>query len=50
MALTAIREANYDITWQKLHSRVCSLLDAGDYPQHPQLEGNSANKKKRIFS
>lgn len=50
MALTAIREANYDITWQQLHSRVCSLLDAGDYPQHPQLEGNSTNKKKRIFS
>lgn len=50
MALTAIRAANYTITWQQLHARVCSLLDAADYPQHPQLEGNSANKKKPIFS
>lgn len=50
MALTAIRSANYEITWQQLHARVCSLLDAGDFPQHPQLEGSSANKKKRIFS
>lgn len=50
MALTAIRAANYEITWQDLHSRVRSLLDAADYPQHPQLEGNGANKKKRIFS
>lgn len=50
MALTAIRAANYDITWQQLHARVCSLLDAGDYPQHPQLEGSGGNKKKRIFS
>ena len=50
MALKAIREANYEITWQQLHARVCSLLDAADYPQHPQLEGNAANKKKRIFT
>jgi hypothetical protein len=49
-ALAAIRAANYEITWQHLHARVRSLLDAADYPQHPQLEGSSANKKKRIFS
>lgn len=50
MALAAIRAANYEITWQQLHARACSLLDAADYPQHPQLEGTGANKKKRIFS
>ena len=50
MALTAIHAASYDITWQRLHTRVCSLLDAADYPQHPQLEGDGSNKKKRIFS
>jgi len=50
MALKAIREANYEINWRQLHSRTQSLLDAAEYPQHPQLEGNAANKKKRIFS
>ncbi len=50
MALSVIRAANYEITWQQLHTRVRSLLDAADYPQHPQLEGNSTNKKKHIFS
>lgn len=50
MAMKAIREANYAITWQQLHSRVRSLLDAAEYSQHPQLEGNAPNKKKLIFS
>jgi hypothetical protein len=49
MALRAIGE-NPQITWQQLHTRVQSLLDAADYPQHPQLEGTATNKKKPIFT
>lgn len=49
MALKAIAE-NPQITWQQLQTRVQSLLDVADYPQHPQLEGGSANKKKPIFT
>ena len=49
-ALQAIREANYDLTYSQLRSRLLYLLDEAGYPQHPQLEGNAANKKKRIFS
>lgn len=48
-ALQAIREANYKITYSQLHSRLLYLLDEAGYPQHPQLEGNGANKEKRIF-
>jgi len=50
MALRAIREAHYDITWQQLHTQTRSLLDAADFLQHPQLEGAPASKKKRLFS
>ena len=49
-ALQAIREANYDLTYSQLRSRLLYLLDEAAYPQHPQLEGAAANKKKRIFS
>jgi hypothetical protein len=49
MALRAIGE-NPQITWQQLHTRLQSLLDAADYPQHPQLEGTAANKKKPVFT
>jgi hypothetical protein len=49
-AIQAIREANYDITYAQLHTRLNYLLDEAGYPQHPQLEGKPANKKKRIFS
>jgi hypothetical protein len=48
-ALQAIREANYQITYAQLHSRLTYLLDAAGYPQHPQLEGRSQNKKRQIF-
>lgn len=47
-ALRAIREANYQLTYAQLHRRLGSLIE--DYPQHPQLEGKSINKKRRIFS
>jgi metacaspase-1 len=49
-ALKAVAEANFQITFQQLHKRILNLLDEGGYPQHPQLEGAKANKKKQIFS
>jgi metacaspase-1 len=48
-ALQAIRPANYQITYAQLHSRMNYLLDEAGYPQHPQLEGRSQNKKRQIF-
>lgn len=49
-ALQAIKAANYKITYQQLQTRVNFLLDEGGYPQHPQLEGRSVNKKRQIFT
>jgi hypothetical protein len=49
-AIQAIRDAGYSITYAQLCSRLNYLLDEAGYPQHPQLEGTTANKKKRIFS
>jgi hypothetical protein len=49
-AIKAITAANYKITWADLHARTRSLLDAARYPQHPQLEGKPANKRKQIFA
>jgi hypothetical protein len=49
-ALKAIGEANYKITYQQLYTRILYLLDDAGYPQHPQLEGRKANKKRQIFS
>lgn len=47
-ALQAIRQAPQSLTYSRLHSRITSLI--GDYPQHPQLEGTNANKKRLIFT
>ena len=49
-ALQAIRQANYQITYAQLHSQMTYLLDEAGYPQHPQLEGRSQNKKRQIFT
>ena len=49
-ALQAIREANYDITYTQLHQRLQFLLDEAGYNQHPQLEGETKNKWRPIFS
>lgn len=49
-AIKAIAAANYRITWADLHARTRSMLDAARYPQHPQLEGAPANKRKQVFS
>lgn len=49
-ALETIREANYDLTWDRLHRQLRSQLEVAGFRQHPQLEGTPANKKKPIFS
>jgi hypothetical protein len=48
-ALQAIRQANYQITYAQLHTRMNYLLDEAGYPQHPQLEGRSQHKKRQLF-
>jgi len=47
-ALQAIRAANYQLTYSQLYRRVGNLII--DYPQNPQLEGKSANRKRQIFA
>lgn len=47
-ALQAIEEAKNIITYAQLHQRLRNLIRR--YPQHPQLEGQTANKKRQIFS
>ena len=47
-ALQAIRSANYLLTYAQLHRRLGNLIE--DYPQHPQLEGKTVNKKQQIFA
>lgn len=47
-ALQAIRAANYRLTYAQLHRRIGNLIQ--DYPQNPQLEGKTANKKRQIFA
>jgi len=49
-ALQAIRSANYNITYARLHAQLGHLLDQAQYNQHPQLEGKAANKKRQIFT
>lgn len=49
-ALQAIKEADYQITFQQLVKRLLFLIDNEGYIQHPQLEGKKANKKKLVFS
>ena len=49
-ALKAIQEANYQISYQQLRTRLVYLLHEEQYEQTPQLEGKTANKKKQIFS
>ena len=47
-ALQAIRSANYQLTYAQLHQRIGNLIE--DYPQHPQLEGKTTNKRQQIFA
>ena len=47
-ALKAIREAPHTLTYNRLLSRITSVIE--DYPQHPQLEGTNANKRRKLFA
>jgi metacaspase-1 len=49
-ALKAIREANYEITYADLASRLNALLEEARYYQHPQLEGPDQGKQRQIFT
>lgn len=49
-ALQAIKEANYLPTWQQMYTHLAYLIDDAGYPQHPQIEGGNANKKRQIFT
>lgn len=49
-ALKAIQESSYQITYAQLSTRLNLLLDDAGYPQHPQLEGATRNKRKPIFT
>ncbi len=49
-ALKTIQASNYRITFQQLHSQLIFQIDDAGYPQHPQLEGSSANKRRQVFS
>ncbi len=48
-ALQAIRDADYEITYAQLHTRMNYLLDEAGYPQNPRLEGKRGNKRRQIF-
>lgn len=47
-ALEAMRRARYKLSYADLHARLVKLIT--DYPQNPQLEGSSQNKRRQIFS
>jgi hypothetical protein len=49
-ALEAIRSSNYHLTYSQLHDRLTTLIDEGGYPQHPQLEGSGASKRRQVFT
>jgi len=49
-ALAAIKAANYKITYAELVRQTQRGLDTAGYPQHPQLEGQSASKQRQIFT
>jgi hypothetical protein len=49
-AIKAIRDAGYTLSWSELHDRLSHSLTDTPYQQHPQLEGQSANKARPIFT
>jgi hypothetical protein len=49
-ALQAIQSYNYRISMQQVFRRLNYLLDDAGYPQHPQVEGRTSNKKRLIFT
>lgn len=49
-AIKAICEANYTITPAQLQARLQFLIDDAGYPQHPQVEGATRNKRRVLFT
>jgi hypothetical protein len=49
-ALQAIKGAKMAPTWLQMHKRLATLVEDAGYPQHPQIEGRRANKKRVIFT
>lgn len=49
-ALAAMKAAKYKITYAELGARLAKLIDKAGYPQHPQIEGSSANKQRQMFT
>lgn len=49
-ALRAIKAANYKLTYTQLNKNLAKLIHDAGYPQHPQAEGASGNKRRQIFT
>lgn len=49
-ALTAIKKANYQLTYQDLHQALLKDLQARGFDQEPQLEGKSSATRRQIFT
>ena len=49
-AIKAIEDANYQLTYRELSDQLQTLLDGAGYPQHPQLEGESHDKQRQVFT
>jgi len=47
-ALAAIRKAKGRLTYAQWHKTIVAAIT--DYPQHPQLEGAAASKRRMLFS
>jgi len=47
-ALKAIEEAGGRLTYRQWHERLAALISG--FPQHPQLEGSTANKQRNLFT
>jgi hypothetical protein len=46
--LKAIDETSGQLTYQQWRQRLATLIAA--FPQHPQLEGRAANKRRVLFT
>jgi hypothetical protein len=48
-AVAAIAAAKYKLTYSELSTRLAKLIGKAGYPQHPQMEGSGANKRRQLF-
>jgi hypothetical protein len=49
-ALRTIEEANYDLSYEELWDTLVGRLETEGYDQEPQVEGKTANKRRRLFT